>query len=244
MEAGGSSSPRKPVGFLDLPYEIRHRIYRFCLVCEDPIDMSKTFDDCHYTTKETIHDYKSLLLVSKLVGFGAAEGFYMGNVFQFDVDEKVGSDVKMCFSETNLQRIRKIQLMLRPHELPCCYTLDPEQWSPILARLRKLSIVVKRPLPNWTYVHEHRIDCWGEWLGGILRYITSQLSSSCIIEVDDGDEAGTTAIIRECLPSGYRTIQLVPRKNCSWASEYLEDLVFANSKYWVEDYYDSTSETE
>jgi hypothetical protein len=39
MEVKVSLSSRGPIGFLDIPLEIRHQIYQYCLMRKDPINI-------------------------------------------------------------------------------------------------------------------------------------------------------------------------------------------------------------
>ena len=104
-----------------------------------------------------------------------------------------------------------MQVVMQPQDVSYGHMLDSTLWSPILAKLTKLSIVAQQPLEAQIYFNapsfEEEMEEWMEWLRAILQYFARQLPSSCIVEVDDDDRKETSTIIRECLPSGYRKVQ-------------------------------------
>ena len=70
-----SSSSKRPIGFLDMPLEIRRQIYQYCLVREHPVNVDvilfQIFVDNPNSPERFLPDEKnSLLLVSKKIGSG------------------------------------------------------------------------------------------------------------------------------------------------------------------------------
>lgn len=63
-------SSRQPVGFLDIPLELRRQIYQYCLVREDPIDIKPFLTSYYSRLAQPQYSPRgtSLLLVSKNVG--------------------------------------------------------------------------------------------------------------------------------------------------------------------------------
>lgn len=47
---------------------------------------------------------------------------------------------------------------------------------------------------------------WVWWVRIVLQYIAPRLSNSCIIEVDEIDGKKTSAIMKECFPTGYQEV--------------------------------------
>ena len=217
------SSP--PVSFLDVPLEIRRQIYQYCLVKKDPVDIHHIFADLFFSSDSLPRDNKkSLLLVSKQVGSEALEILYGKNVFQLYLHNGWGGHhLKGLFAGANIGRMRRMVFVIKPHRIDYGCMLDSTLWSPILAKLTKLSIVAQQP-PQGPYhsspTFEQVMEKWTEWLRAILQYIARQLSSSCIVEADDDDWKGTSTLMRENLPNGYRKVQTLAgdqifrRKRC------------------------------
>lgn len=153
---------------------------------------------------------KSLLLASKQVRSEALSVLYGDNVFQ----KILHGDAEYCplkhFTEANRQGLRKIQIVLQP--LGCFHDrrLDSTLWFPIFAGLTRLSIVAQQPLQAQRYYRapplEQDVQLWVTWARTVLQYIVPQLSNSCIIEVDHDNRKETSALMRECLPTGYREV--------------------------------------
>ena len=238
MEVKVPLSSRRPSGFLGLPLELRRYIYQYCLVREDPVAVDFIFVDPYRFSGWGIRDRKkSLLLVSKQVGFEALEVLYGDNSFLLHLNGNGGSSLERHFAEANIRRIRKVQVVMRPQGCFYRHMLDSRLWSPILANLTKLSIVAQQPLqgrPKYGVPSfEQRIGEWMEWLRAILQYITRQLPSSCIVEVDDDDGRETSTLMRECLPSGYRKVQTLTGDFHFMRNDYSRD-----SSYWDDEYGD------
>ena len=194
MEVKVFPSSRQPVSFLDLPLELRRQIYQYCLVREDPIDI-----------KPCLPRGTSLLLVSKNVGSEALEVLYGDNIFKIDFREYSGDSLQRHFTKANLQRIRKMQVVMIPQPSPYPCMLDPKLWVPALANLTRLFIVAQQPMHPPTFGHQ--IEDWVGWLRAVLQHIASQLPTSCIVEVDDDCKNETSALMKEYLPAGYRKVQ-------------------------------------
>lgn len=227
MEVNVSLYSRRPLGLLDIPLEIRRQIYQYCLVRRDPVILPIfIYEDT--LSESGIRDAKnSLLLVSKKVGFEALEVLYRDNVFQIDLHDEGRTCLKRNFTEANMQKIRKIQFVMRPPStISYRHKLDSTLWSPILGRLTRLSVVAKQPLVVRIYINEpsleQTIEGWIEWLRTTLQYIASQLSNSCIVEVDDDDRRQTSTLVRECLPSGYRKVQTLAGDICFGRNDYYD----------------------
>lgn len=134
-----SATSKQPTGFLDLPLELRLQIYRYCLVRSNPVLVRYVFIVSYRTSDWGIRDEKkSLLLVSKKVGFEALEVLYGENVFQVDLYTGGQKYSQEHLAEANRQRIRKLEIVMRPQGLSCAPRLDSTMWSPIFANLNKL----------------------------------------------------------------------------------------------------------
>jgi hypothetical protein len=186
------------------------------------LNIHSIFIDEYSCSEWGIRDAKKSLLVSKQVGFEAFKG---------------GCYLRRHFTEANIQRIRKMQVVMQPQGVSYGRMLDSTLWSPILAELAELSIVTQQPLQARTYFiapsFEQEMEEWMEWLRVILQYIARQLPSSCIAEVDDDDRNEKSTLMRECLPSGYRMIQALTGDFCFRRYDYSKE-----SGYWDDDYDD------
>jgi hypothetical protein len=137
-----SSSSRGPIGLLDMPLEIRYQIYQDCLVRKSPVNIHHIFVHEYSFSERGIGDKKKrLLLVSKKVGSEALEVLYGNNVFQVCLHGEGGYYLTRRFTEANIRRIRKMQVVTKPQGVFNGRMLDSTLWSPILAELTKLSIV-------------------------------------------------------------------------------------------------------
>ena len=200
---GEVKSSRKPVGFLDLPPELRIEIYRYCLVSEHPIEFLPW---CPVSSLwRCTSRSRSLLLVSKTIGSEASEVLYGENVFLVHMHGEAGHQLSKRITESNRLKIRKLQTLLGTDEAFRKYPLNPVIWSPVLGNLRKLSIVAPKPMLDFR--NKETKDDWIGWLRDFLQYIISLVPSSCIIEVDNTEKAKTGILMREYLPNNHRKVQ-------------------------------------
>ena len=158
--------------------------------------------------------------MSKKVGVEALEVLYRdnNNVFKIYVHGEGRICLERNTTEANIHRIRKLQSVMHSQSVSYRHTLDSRVWSPMFCQLTRLSKVAPQPLKAQT----HR---WIEWLRTFLQYIgsrASQLSKSCVVEMDDDDRRQTSTLMRECLPSGYRKVQTLAG---DFFFNYSQDLV-------------------
>ena len=252
MEAETS---RRPTDFLDLPLELRRQIYGYCLVDEYPIrlmyrdltlppierriSVSITAFTCATKTR--------LRLVSKAINSEALEVFYGQNVFQVDVETYGGLNTDSFpkpnpdegFTEANLRRVRKLQILLLGYDTLLHRTLWPSPSSSFLAQLTSFTIVAQRPrkpLNPWDLEIDVSAKEWKGWLQRNLQPIFRHLPSLCTVEVDDDNDEVTNTTMDECLPSGYRNVRTLtgdvlfrrnaylkndPSDSVWWPSRYL-----------------------
>ena len=214
--SSSSSSSRQPTGFFESPLELRLQIYRYCLVCSDPVELD--LFPCPSPDRQIPAENKSLLLVSKKVGLEALDVLYGDNVFQVAMNGRSVTNLQLYFTEANRQRIRIMQVLLLPEGGGYRRGWDSTIFSPILAHLKKLSIVVKQPEQSWVRKNLPISEKYIQVLIGshklVLKYIASQLPQSCIVEVDGDDVRETSTLMKECFPSGYRKVQTMAGGLC------------------------------
>ena len=245
MNMKATSPSRPPFRFLDTPLEIRREIYRYCLLRRDPIYVHRQFVYKHPFSDRDVRKYKtSLLLVSKQVGLEALVVLYGENTFQIYLSDGGEADLKKLFAEANVERIRRMEIVTpsrtdRPYPYPRFdianfnYKLDSGIWSPFLANLTKLSIVVNQPLQIRPPRKAPKMKKGLEWLRINLQNISSHLSRSCIVEVDDDDRKETRAVMGESFPGGYRKVQTLAG-----------DVYFGRNEYWYSDESSDSSEED
>ena len=230
-------SSTRPTGFLDLAVELRRLIYLYCVVRKDPFKIPDRFMGLERLSQCRIRDPKnSLLLVSKKVGAEALEVLYGDNTFQIYILRDGGCYLTGQFWEVNRRRIRKLQVVMEPFYF---YGRVPDStpWSPLLAQLKKLTIVAQHPLQfRRSNFAEHEIEESTEWLRETLRYLSSELRSSCVVEVDGNDKAETSALMGECFPRGYRKVQTLAGNLLFQGSRYYTDPDYysGGSDYWTQ----------
>ena len=230
MEMKTSLSSTQPVGFHVLPVEMRRLIYQYCLVRKDPFIIPDRLIGLERLSQCRIRDPKnSFLLVSKKVGAEALEVLYGDNTFQISILRDGVCHLGGQFWEVNRQRIRKLQIVVQPFSRASFLIPKPDStfWSPLLAQLTKLTIVVPQS-------PQARLGIWTEWLRWTLQYFSSKLRSSCVVEVDDNDETETSALMKECFPRGYRQVQTLAGNLLFQGFRYYTDPDYCSggSDYW------------
>ena len=237
MKATLSSRPR--FRFLDTPLEIRREIYRHCLLRRDPVCIHHPFPNRHPYSGRVIPEYNnSLLLVSRQVGSEALVVLYGENVFEVYLSKGGEADLKKFFAEANIGRVRRMEITTPSGSITTPsgfdyppfdrvnykYKLDSKLWSPFLANLTKLSIVVQQPLRYRPYYKAPPMKKGLKWLRVNLQEIASHLPRSCIVEVDDDNREETRALMGESFPGGYRKVQTLSG-----------DVYFGRNDYWFSD---------
>ncbi len=239
-----SASSRQPTGFLDLPSELRLQIYRYCLVRSDPVVVYHTpiipYRRSHWGS---LDEKTGLLLVSKKIGLEAIEVLYGDNIFQFSLHLWASQHLKDYFTAANRRRIRKMQVLMQPHGIHYCRMPTSRIFFPVLANLNKLSIVAQQPLQDLASYYpppfEDEMHIWIRWLRSLLQFLTRRLPDRCIVEVDDDDSTETSAVMRECLPNGYRKVKTVAGdlyfERNDHSNDYSIESGHCDDDYW--DYY-------
>lgn len=205
MEVKASSSAREPIGFFHLPLEIRRQIYQHSLVFELPIKVDQP--DLPWDSWNWLN--MAPLLLTPGFASEASVVFHGDNVVQLDLNSAGERGFRRSTSIGRRRLIRKMQFVLSFH---CCDVddvLDFTFWSPLIAQLRKVSIVAQQPEESTDGSSiDSKMKRWTEWLQVILKFITSHVQSSCIIEVDDDGKKETSALMKEYLPSNHRNVQI------------------------------------
>ena len=202
--------------FLDLPLELRREKYRYCLVRRGSIRIPCEFCDYflggfNYRKRGICDRKKSLLLISREIGFEAAEVLYCDNTFSVHLHGSGDCNLKKLFTAINIRKIRKMQLVICREGVSECCTIDSTLLSSVSSRLIKLSIVAQQPLHAKAYLDEdmfqQELKCWTKRLISTLKFVVSHVPSTCTIEVDDDGRKETGSLMREYFPNGYREVQ-------------------------------------
>lgn len=254
MQGIRSLHPTRPAGLLGVPLEIRQQIYRYFLVRRVPIELDFLNFHPYQWSDEfckwlDVERNTAVLLVSRQLSEEALDVLYGENVFKV-VLHGGRPNILSQFAPANRQRIRRLQLVLRPMGVSygSPLNLDSQIWPPILANLAKLCIVAQQPLEPRHYYNapslEQDMDEWLTWLKPVLEYVNQYVSSGTVVEVDDDDREETSELVKECLPNGYRKVQTRTGDLCfmrgefSWESGYWDDDYTPNfADTWGEDWY-------
>ena len=236
-----TSSSRPPFRFLNTPLEIRREIYRYCLLRRDPVCIHHPFSYRHPFSDRGTREYKiSLLLVSRQVGSEALVVLYGENIFKVCLSDGGEADLKKLFAKANIGRVRRMEILTPstfgylPFDIiNYSYKPDSRLWSPFFSNLTKLSIVVRQPLQIRAHYKEPKMKKGLEWLRVNLQEITSHLSRSCIVEVDDDDRKQTRAVMDESFLGDYRKVQTLSG-----------DAYFGRNDYWFFDEQSESSEKD
>ena len=116
---GLAAVQRSSTCFFNIPLEIRHQIYHYCLVRGSCITVNHHYYDSYYSSNWSVDKVKSLLLVSKKVSQEATDILYGSNIFRCILDGDGGYCLKQMFTEANRRKIRKLQVVMRP--MGCFY---------------------------------------------------------------------------------------------------------------------------
>ena len=208
----GAATEANPVGFLDLPPEIRVQIYRYCLVFKHAVHIGCLPITGHSLYKWRIRAMKkSLLLMSKQISSEALDVLYSENTFEVILHERASEKLSRYIAAVNMPKIRRMQIVVSADGYPDDRSLDRISWSCILANLRRLTIVAQQPLNSRRLYDEPsmvlKIERWLEWLRVVLHFIASHLPTSCAISVDDDNKTETRNLMREYLSKNYSEVQ-------------------------------------
>ena len=174
------------------------------------------------------------------MGSEALVVFYGENIFKVYLSYWGEADLKKFFAEANIGRVRKMEIITPsrfgypPFEtVNYKYKLDSKLWSPFLANLTKLSIVVQQPLRFRPLYPALPMKRQLKWLRVTLQDIASHLTRSCIVEVDDNDSEETRVLMGESFPGGYRKVQTLSG-----------DVSFGRNDYWSSDEQSESSDED
>jgi hypothetical protein len=178
----------------------------------------------------------SIFLLSKRISEEALDVLYGDNVFKLHLHGVGEHYLKKNFTDRNRQRMRYLLLIARP--MGVSYTpgkvVDDALWRSILPHLKGLRIVAEQPVEAGGYYNaptlEQDMDCWVSWFRPFLQCFGRHLSIRTNVQIDDNGRAETGALIKECLPHGYREIRcrhagdlIFKRGQFSWESGYWDD---------------------
>jgi hypothetical protein len=175
----------------------------------------------------------SIFLLSKQISEEALDVLYGDNVFKLSLREEGEYHFKKNFTNRNRQRMRSLLLLARPRGV--LYTperiVDDALWCSILPHLKGLRLVLEQPVKAGSYDNaptlEQDMDRWINWIRPFLQCLGQHLSIQTNVEIDNDGRIETGALIKECLPHGYREIRcrkfgdyIFKRGQFSWESGY------------------------
>lgn len=175
----------------------------------------------------------SIFLLSRQISGEALDVLYGENVFKLHLHGEGEYYLKKNFVEANRQRMRYLLLTAGPRGVS--YTPgripDDSLWRSILPQLKLLRIVAEQPRKAGGYYNaptlEQDMECWVNWIRPFLRCFGRHLLGQTVVEVDDDGQVETEALLKECLPGGYRKVQ------CHVAG----DLIFRRGRFSLESGY-------
>lgn len=246
------ASPEAPAtGLLCLPLEIRLQIYRYCTPHGRLIEVSNLCFDTGWSFEDRVVNHiidsgvdylncnknkNSIILLSKQISEEALDVLYGNNIFKIDLHGEGEYVFKKNFSQANRQRMRYLLLTAQPGGVSYAPGKMPDNalWCSVLPQLKILRIVAEQPLEAGYYYNaptlEQDMDCWINWIRPYLQCFGQHLSSQTSVKIDDDGRVETGAIIKECLPGGYREVQchlagdfIFKRGRFSWESGYWDD---------------------
>jgi len=185
----------------------------------------------------------SIFLLSKQISEETLDILYGDNVFKLSLHGEGEYYLKKNFTDRNRQRMRFLVLLAEPRGVS--YTpemvVDDALWRSILPHLKGLRLLLEQPVEARDYYNaptlEQHMDRWVNWIRPFLQCFGQHLSIRTNVQIDNDGRIETGAIMKECLPHGYREIRC----------RHFGDLVFKRGRfswesgYWNEDMYPLSS---
>lgn len=215
-----------PNGLLHLPFDVRLQIYHHLIPRRKIIDLTLprfeidrsrargyaaldpvTGSQYHYNRTKHMN---SIFLLCRQTSAEALDVLYGDNIFKFRLYESNKRLLGKKFVQSNMQRMRRIIVTIRPMRGPSMYRFDEGLWSSLLPQLKSLTIDVDQVVgigretttgfPEW-------LDRWFEWLSIALRCFASHLSGEIIPWIYAEDCPEIAKLFGQYLPTGeYNTI--------------------------------------
>ncbi|GBF60015.1 hypothetical protein TMEN_2414 [Trichophyton mentagrophytes] len=220
MEAPSSTQQTDaPFRFLDLPFEIRHEIYSYC------IPYHTHFEEIRYfrarasfpqpvVKKSNVKNKNALLRVSKQISEECLNILYGKNRFYITLNASKRCLLANRITTENRARIRDVVVIVR-HMGPA-YGLPPPMpadglWSSLLPGLRQLKIIAEQPVqsPNSPFdpAFDEKVRSWIKWFGPLMECFAKYLTSYTVVEVDENGKEVTTELVRQHLTHSYRVVR-------------------------------------
>jgi hypothetical protein len=190
--------PNQKATFFSLPLELRQQIYNLILGSQASVEIHKLSSDGTPPAQSGFRSpISTLLCICRRISEEASDILYNNTHFSLDLSEDENG--LSHFSVGNLERMRKLQLLVFPREeYPMPVWLDPKLWNPVLSNLKSLTVVVQEPLDfekpdkelSWKEAEQ-----WRRWAGPILKYIDTRLPAEVEVEIDDDSRHITKALV-------------------------------------------------
>ncbi|RDL37345.1 uncharacterized protein BP5553_04778 [Venustampulla echinocandica] len=177
---------------------------------------------CRYWNRNK--NTNTIFLLSKQISEEALDVLYGYNIFKLYLQGEGEYYVKKNFAEANRQRMRHLILIAGPSGSSCTPGKIPDDalWCSLLPQLTALRIVAEQPLEvRYSYIAptlhyyiapmpQQYVDCWIDWLRPFLQCFGQHLAIQTIVEIDVDGRPEIAALVKECLPPGYREIRCRP----------------------------------
>ena len=199
-------------------------------------DPTQNFEDYFHNFWNRNKNKNSIFILSKQISEEALDVLYGDNVFTLSLHGLGESNLKMKFTHRNRQRMRFLVLLAQP--MGVSYTpemvVDDALWRAILPNLKGLRLVLEQPVQARRDYNaptlEQDIDRWANWIRPFLQCFGQHLSIRTNVQIDNDGRVETGAIMKECLPHGYREIRcrqfgdfVFKRGRFSWESGYWDE---------------------
>ncbi|KAM5444849.1 hypothetical protein MferCBS31731_000304 [Microsporum ferrugineum] len=210
--------PNSPSRFLDLPFEIRHEIYSYC------IPYHSHFEEIRYfrarasfpqpTKTGNVKNKNAILRVSKQVSEECLNMLYGKNRFYITLNASRRCLLANRITAENRARIRDVVVIVR-HMGPA-YGLPPPVpadglWSSLLPGLRHLKIIAEQPVQSpqspFDPTFDEKVRSWIRWFGPLMECFAKYLTSYTVVEIDENGKDVTTELVRQYLHHRYRTVR-------------------------------------
>ncbi|KAE8371760.1 hypothetical protein BDV26DRAFT_298498 [Aspergillus bertholletiae] len=216
-----------PTGFLDLPYELRHRIYCHCIPRRKQVDVQLLFPGLSYDS----YMEGGFLRLSKQIAEECLDILYGENIFRLCLNGKGEYYMRNNFTEKNRHRMRYLIVTADPAGVSYeRSTPDDSLWATILPRLKCLLLIAEQPIQARRYYDaptlRQDIDTWLAWIRPYLESFGQHIPEPLSVTVDDDDRKETRELVQKYLPP-----------SCRLKRSALGDFLFRRGRFSIESGY-------
>lgn len=193
-------SPRcRRTGFLHLPFELRIKVYEYCIPQGHTINVLKPW---------LLYQAKKMLLVSRQVTVDVLDLLFTRNTFELPLNAEGETALGRNFSAHHRFLMRSLLVTIVPigksygHSKP-----DVSLWATMIPHLTSLQIIASLPIPplqNMSIAPNR----WYRWVARYFNVFTRYVRPSTKVLLDFNGQQAACDAAREFLPSRAQFVRL------------------------------------